>query len=58
MFYPVYSISRHGLLKDITNFVFEWEASKNTGQPTRFFGFGKDGSDEYYVNVGKLFYRA
>ena len=40
MFCLVYSISRHGLLKDITNFVFEWETTKNSGQPTQFLGFG------------------
>jgi hypothetical protein len=42
MFFLVYSISRHGLSKDITNFVFEWETTKNSGQPTQFLGFGKD----------------
>jgi hypothetical protein len=38
MFCVVYSISRHGLSKDITNFVFEWKTTKNSGQ---FLGFGK-----------------
>jgi hypothetical protein len=42
MFCFVYSISRHGLSKDITNFVFEWATTKNSGQPTQFLGFGKD----------------
>jgi hypothetical protein len=44
MFCLVYSISRHGLSKDITDFVFEWEttSTKNSGQPTQFLGFGKD----------------
>ena len=42
MFCLVYSISRHGLSKDITDFVFEWETTKNSGQPTQFLGFGKD----------------
>jgi hypothetical protein len=41
MFCLVHSISRQGLLKDITNFVFEWETTKNSGQPTQFLGFGK-----------------
>ena len=42
MFCLVYSISRHGLSKDITDSVFEWETTKNSGQPTQFLGFGKD----------------
>jgi hypothetical protein len=42
MFCLVHSNSRHGLLKDITNFVFEWETTKNSGQPTQFLDFGKD----------------
>jgi hypothetical protein len=42
MFCLVYSISRQGLLKDITNVVFEWETTKNSGQLTQFLGFGKD----------------
>jgi hypothetical protein len=40
MFCLVNSISRHGLSKDITDFVFEWETTKNSGQPTQFLGFG------------------
>jgi hypothetical protein len=40
MSYIVYSISRHGLSKDITDIVFEWETTKNNGQPTQCLGFG------------------
>jgi hypothetical protein len=43
VFCPVYSISgRHGPFKDITYFIFEWEITKNSGQPIQFLGFGKD----------------
>jgi hypothetical protein len=42
MFRLVYFISRYGLSKDITDFVFEWETTKNGGQPTQFLGFGKN----------------
>jgi hypothetical protein len=38
MICPVYSISgRHGPFKDITYFIFEWEITKNSGQPTQFW---------------------
>jgi hypothetical protein len=42
MFCLVYSISRQGLFKDITNFVFECETTKNSGHLTQFLGVGKD----------------
>jgi hypothetical protein len=37
MFCLVHSISRHGLLKDITNFVFEWETTKTAVNPPNFW---------------------
>ena len=42
MFCLVYFISRHGLLKAITNFFFELETTNNSGQPIQFLGIGKD----------------
>jgi hypothetical protein len=54
MFCLVYSISRHGLSKDITDFVFEWETTKNSGQSTQFFGFGKDMIYNITLKVSRL----
>ena len=51
MFCFVYSISRHGLSQDITDFVFEWETTKNNGQPTQYLGFGKDNKNENNINI-------
>jgi hypothetical protein len=38
----LFYLPSRGLSKDITDFVFEWETTKNSVQPIQFLGFGKD----------------